>query len=200
MRGTRCGVRSATSRVAVHRAPRTPHPVPRTSHLAPNLNKMEKKKNKPLSKSEALELAKKYCDYQERCQQEVFEKLVVHHLSYDDIDEIISDLIEQGFLNELRFATAFARGKFRIKHWGKKKIAVELKKKKIPSNLIIKALNAIDNNEYINILKEVVAKKYDSLKSEKMQQKRMMKTAQYAISRGFESDLVWDELNQMFND
>lgn len=148
----------------------------------------EKKKIKITDITKALEKAQKYCAYQERCHQEIRYKLYEWGLWKNAVEEIISQLIEDGYLNEERFAIAYARGKFRIKQWGKAKIKLALKQKKVSDYCIRKGLEEIDTHDYLQTLKKILSSK--SLQSNKY------KAAQYAISRGFESDLVWDILNE----
>ena len=80
-----------------------------------------------LTKEQGLEKIKPYCAYQERCHREVKEKLYSYGLRKAEVEEILSFLIEENYLNEERFAVQFAGGKFRIKQWGKKKIQYEFK-------------------------------------------------------------------------
>src|SRR6478609_905032 len=84
------------------------------------------KQKKILTKAEAFQKASSFCAYQERTQQEVRDKLWELQVNRDWIEEIISQLIVENFINEERFAKAFAGGKFRIKKWGKVKIVMEL--------------------------------------------------------------------------
>ena len=91
-----------------------------------------------------LEKARKYCAFQERCHQELREKLYSWLLPEKSVEQIISELISEGFLNEERFAKAFSRGKFRIKRWGKNKITNELKRRNISEYSIRKGLKEIE--------------------------------------------------------
>ncbi|MDD5570328.1 MAG: regulatory protein RecX [Bacteroidales bacterium] len=143
----------------------------------------------------AIEKAKKYCAYQERAHSEVRKKLHEWGINEENVEGIISKLITERFINEERFAIAFARGKFRIKKWGKNKIKAELKKRKITEYCLNKALSEIDRKEYIKTLKEIILKKEKEIK-EKSEIKRKRKLSQYAISRGFESELVWEVINE----
>lgn len=148
-----------------------------------------------LSYEEALQKLQKYCAYQERCQQEVRNKLIEYGVYGDDLESIIADLISDNFLNEERFAKVFAGGKFRIKKWGKKKIIQELKAKKISEYCIKKAIQTeITEADYLLTLSEVLNKKAKLL-SESDKFKKNQKLAQYAIGRGFETELIWDCLN-----
>lgn len=134
-----------------------------------------------------------YCAYQERSQQEVRDKLYDMGLHSKDVEELISELISDNFLNEERFAMLYAQGKFRMKAWGKAKIKQALKLKRVSDYCIKKALNSIDYDEYINKLSTLVEKKSGEVK-EKDEYIRKNKIARYLIGKGFESELVWERL------
>lgn len=142
---------------------------------------------------QALLKAQKYCSYQERSQQEVRDKLYSFGLHRNEVENLIAELITSGFLKEERFAVAFAGGKFRIKGWGRIKIKLALKQKKVSEALIKQALKGIDERDYIIMLKKVIAEK-ENKTAEKNQLKRNYKIAQYVIGRGFEPELVWEIL------
>lgn len=153
----------------------------------------ENKKKKWLEPSQAVPKAQAWCTYQERSQQEARDKLYEWGLHRNEVENIIADLITSGFINEERFAKAYAGGKFRIKKWGRVKIRLELKRKQITDYCIRKGLQEIDDREYSKTLKKVLEEKARSI-TEKNPLKRNYKVAQYAISRGFEPELVWDML------
>ena len=142
-----------------------------------------------------LAKAQKFCDYQERYQQEVRDKLYSWDAKPDEVEQILCQLIEQDYICEERFARAFARGKFRIKNWGKTKIRQELKFRKISEYCIKQGFLEIPDEDYLETLKQVIEKKSHQLKSEKKSPLKQRKIAVYVISRGFESDLVWGVLN-----
>jgi regulatory protein len=144
----------------------------------------------------ALVKARAYCVYQERSHQELRDKLYEWGQHQKEVEAIISELISTGFINEERFAITYAGGKFRIKKWGKVKIKMGLKEKKVSDYCIRKALSAIDTEDYIATLKEILNSKAASVK-ESNSLKKKYKVAQYAISRGFESDLVWGVLGEV---
>jgi len=154
----------------------------------------EKQKETRLTKLQAIKRAENFCAYQERSQQEVRDKLYKWGQYPADVENIIVDLIAENFLNEERFTHSYTSGKFKIKQWGKIKIANGLKFKRIPPRLINEALNSIDPDEYFHTLTQIIEKKSRVL-SEKDPYKRKMKLVQYAISRGFEKDLIFDILN-----
>lgn len=144
---------------------------------------------KILTKEQALQKLKQYCAYQERCHREVKEKLYALGVWKRDHDEIIATLIEENYLNEERFAIAYAGGKFRIKGWGRVKIKYELKQKRVSEYCIKKALKQIDESDYIAKLTKLATEKYQSLKGEQYLI-RKKKTIDYLVGRGFELDLI----------
>ena len=146
-------------------------------------------KRKQLTKEEALQKLKHYCGYQERCHAEVRTKLYELGIRRYDHDELISNLIEESYLNEERFSIAFATGKFKIKQWGRVKIKYELKQKQVSDYCIRKALQQIDEVEYIKILEKLAIEKYASLKREQYLI-RKKKTMDYLMQKGFEPALI----------
>jgi regulatory protein len=153
---------------------------------------MEAKK-KYLSRSEALQKLMSYCAYQERCHDEVKQKLFDLGVYYEEADVIIVDLITNNFLNEERFAKAFAGGKFRVKKWGRKKIIQELKMKKISDYCIKQGMKEIDAEDYWSVLNQLAEQKMASLKDKNVLVKKN-KTSKYLASKGYEMDLIWDVL------
>lgn len=144
---------------------------------------------KSLTKEQALQKLKHYCAYQERCHSEVKEKLYQLGVWKKDHDEIIAALIEENYLNEERFAIAYAGGKFRVKQWGRVKIKYELKQKQVSDYSIKKAMKQIDEDEYLSVLNKLAKEKYASLKSEQYLV-RKKKTMDYLLAKGFEAELV----------
>jgi len=151
------------------------------------------KKIKITDEKVALAKAEHFCAYQERAQQEVRNKLYDWGLWPDAVENIIVKLIGDNFLNEERFAKAYVQGKFKQKGWGRIKIKQGLKIKRIPEKLLQKALLTIDSDEYFKMLIRVLSKKAELL-TEKVPYKRRYKLQQYALSRGFENDLINDVL------
>lgn len=136
---------------------------------------------------------KNWAAYQERSQHEARVKLYSLRVSEEDIEHIITELITNNFLSEERFALTLTSGKFRIKHWGKNKIKVELRKHKISDYLINKALNSIDPEEYEMVIKKIIDKRLSS-GNDISDQKQFYSTLNYLVSRGFEADLVLTHL------
>ena len=148
---------------------------------------MQKKR---LGKEEALQKLRHYCAYQERSHREVKEKLYSFGLSKTDVEESISALIEDDYLNEERYAQSFARGHFRTKHWGRVKISYELKQKGVSAYCIQKGLKEIEEGEYEKVLREVIEKKAESLPKTEKENIIRHKIAAYAMQRGFEMPLI----------
>ncbi len=158
---------------------------------------MQSPTKKKYTPAEAKSKIAKYCAYQERCHQEVRDKLYAYGLIPDDVELIIYELIQQDFLNEERFAISFVRGKFTYKKWGKNKIKTELKRRKISDYCIKKGLTHIDGEKYEEVLVSLLEKKITSLKSIKGYQKNY-KAAQFVIGKGYEPDLVWSIIKSNF--
>jgi regulatory protein len=151
---------------------------------------------KYLTKEQALQKLRQYCAYQERSHSEVQQKLWDLGVKRAEHDEILSTLIEEDYLNEERFAMAFAGGKFRMKDWGRKKIYYALKERKVSEYNIKKAMKEIDEEAYRKTLFELAEKKYALLKSEQYLI-RKKKTIDYLLQKGFEQDLVLRALNEI---
>ena len=137
----------------------------------------------------AKEKIQAYCAYQERCHQDVIKKLKSWGLIPEAVDMLLGELMQHNFLNEERFARSFARGRFRIKKWGRIKIRVELKSKGVYTKCIDLALEEIDENDYYQTVKELLQKK-SFLEKETNPFKRKAKLTRYLFSRGFEYDLI----------
>ncbi|NJN27892.1 MAG: regulatory protein RecX [Cyclobacteriaceae bacterium] len=142
---------------------------------------------------EAKAKAGHFCAYQERSQQEVRDKLYLLGLYSDEVELVLSELITENYVNEERFARSFASGKFRIKQWGRRKIAYALKQRHISTYCISRAMQEIPQDEYLQTIELLIAKKARSLTGDQLSIKR--KVANYLISKGFEGELVWDMLN-----
>ena len=151
--------------------------------------------NKVYTVKEATERIQSYCAIQDRCQWEVEKKMKEWGVSEIIIENILTDLILEKFVDEQRFSESFCRGKFRIKRWGKVKIKNELKIKKISENCINKGLSQINNKEYMQVLKNVYIKKRNSLKDTN-QFIRKGKIAKHLQQKGFESNLIWKLINK----
>ena len=137
-----------------------------------------------------------YCSYQERCHQEVQEKLYSYGLSEKERNQIIVHLIEHNFLNEERFARSFARGKHRIKHWGKIRIVNELKQRQISSPNIKCALTEIPEEEYQDTFDKLAEKHWETIR-ETNALKKKKKFCDYLLRKGWESNLVYGKMKEL---
>ena len=145
---------------------------------------------------EATKKLEHYCAYQERCHKEVAQKLTDMHMIPEARDVIIVHLIQHNFLNEERFAKTFVSGKFRIKAWGRRRLAFELKQKDISKVNINQALTNISDEEYIEVFNNLAEKKANSIKEPNIFKKK--KTfIDYFLYRGWESFLVYDKANEL---
>jgi regulatory protein len=148
-------------------------------------------RKKKLTAQQALQRAKLYCAYQERCHAETKEKLYSFGLLRSDVDNIVSQLIEGDYLNEERYATAFARGKFRLKQWGRVKIRYELKQRNVSEYCIKKAIKEIDELEYIKTLEKLAEEKLNELNDETNELIRKKKVFNYLLQKGYERELIF---------
>ena len=153
-----------------------------------------------LSAEQALQKIKHYCAYQERSHKEVRDKLYSMGLKYSVIQQLISQLIEQDYLNEERFAIQFAGGKFRMKHWGRVKIKYELKQRQVSEYCIRKAMKEIDENDYQRTLQKLAEEKWQSIRGEGVNRfVKMGKTTDYLLQKGFEPELVRQTITALKN-
>ena len=146
---------------------------------------------------QSLQKIKQYCAYQERCHAEVRDKLYSYGLHRKDVDEIISTLIQENYLNEERFAIHFAGGKFRMNKWGKNKIKQALKLRQVSEYCIKKALKGIDTSDYNKTLQKLTEQKMKTLKSEKNIFIKKKKLQDFLLMKGYESGLVSEEVKKI---
>lgn len=145
---------------------------------------------------EAIQKIEHYCAYQERCHDEVISKLKSLKLNSNEIDEIIVHLIEHNFLNETRFACSFARGKHRIKFWGKIRIINELKFRNISQYNINLGLAEITPEEYATTFDTLAQRNWESIRESNIQKKRK-KCSDFLLRKGFESNLVYKKIKEL---
>ena len=137
-----------------------------------------------------------YCAYQERCHDEVSAKLRALGQEQDVADEIIVHLINNNYLNEERFARSFARGKHRIKHWGKVRIVSELKFRNISAPLIKAALTEIDDGEYLDTFETLADRHWSSITESNILKKRK-KFCDFLLRKGYESQLIYSKVQEL---
>ena len=154
------------------------------------------KNEKSYTVAEATKLMENFCAYQERCHKEVAQKLYDLHMIPEARDKITLHLLQHNFLNEERFSKSFARGKFSIKNWGRIRIVNELKFRNISPYNIKTALKEIDEEVYLKTLQKVAEKKWAVIKEPNAFKKRS-KLLTYLSSKGYESDLVYEVVNDL---
>ena len=148
---------------------------------------------------DALRRLAAFCAYQERTQQEVRDKLAEWDIYGDEAEEIITELIEQNYLNEGRFAKIFAGSKFRVKHWGKHKIRQHLKQRGITGNNLEEAMKEIEPDNYRQSLMDLLEKKKRSLREDNPLVLKQ-KLVRFAVGKGYESELIWSVLGELEQD
>ena len=138
-----------------------------------------------------------YCKYQERCHQEVRNKLYELGCTTPEVEQQLTRLIESNALNEERFARAFAGGKFRMMQWGREKIKQQLKVRKISDYCIRKAMTEIDETDYGKTLEKLAYKKLVEIKGDRSPLSRKSKLYRYLVQKGYERDLVIDLVKEL---
>lgn len=146
--------------------------------------------------TEAKRKAEHFCVYQERCHQEITAKLKSMRMIPEAIDVILVHLIEHDFLNETRFACSFARGKHRIKFWGKIRIIRELKFRSISQYNITQGLKEIDPEEYITNFENLAQRHWDKMTDRNKLTKRK-KFCDFLLRKGFESGLIYEKVREL---
>ncbi len=141
-------------------------------------------KSKSYTVEQATRLLERYCVYQDRCHVEVEKKLNAINMVSEAQEVIIIHLIQHNFLNEERFAKSFARGKFKIKKWGKYKIKNELKYRKISAYNIKTAMLEINDDAYLETIENLVVKKLKSLNEKNIFIKKK-KILNYLLQKGY---------------
>ena len=144
----------------------------------------------------ATDRIKRYCSVQDRCQLDVVKKMNEWGLGEKTKNHLLDILIMENYINEERFSQSFCRGKFKIKHWGKRKISTELKQKNISNICIKKGLEEIKKDEYLKVLDKLFKQKKDKV-TDKNQFVKKTKIANFLIQRGFESFLVWEKMKDL---
>ena len=153
---------------------------------------------KTFTKEQVYQKLRHYCAYQDRCHAEVKTKAYSFGIRKGDVEELTSRLIEEGCLNEERYARSFAGGKFRIKHWGKMKIKAEMKQRRISEYCIAAALNEIDQDKYRETLHRLAVKRWNSIKGPGTNLfVKMAKTKNFLLLKGYEINLVAIEIKEL---
>jgi len=147
-------------------------------------------KRTTLSLEQALQKARHYCGYQERCHRDVQEKLYSFGLRKPDVERALATLIEENYLNEERFAHQYAGGHFRLKSWGRVRIRYELKQKQVSDYCIKKALATIGEEEYEQALVKLAKDRAEALADEPNAYIRRQKLQDFLLRKGYEADRI----------
>lgn len=148
-----------------------------------------------MSYDRALAKAMRYCSFQERCQFDLTNRFIAWNVKKEEFDKILDVLIEDDFLNEVRYVEAFVRGKFKMKKWGKNKIKMGLIAKRVYNESQFDQVfnEEIDKEEYLKTIVELIEKK-SYLVDESDEFKKRDKLYRYMLGKGYESELVLKEL------
>jgi regulatory protein len=161
------------------------------------IHRSDKLRSVPLVNDPAVALARarSFCAYQERCRTEVIIRTRSFGLNREESEKVIEKLEEEGFLNDERFALTYAGSKFRILHWGKIKIRAGLRSKGVADNFIAQALESIDEEQYLQCLRDMITAKQSTLKGLKDIRVVKQKIFSFLASKGFEESLIFQEIN-----
>lgn len=144
---------------------------------------------KEYSFDELVYKAASYCSMSEHCVSEVETKLKAWGASESDSEKVIDRMMQENFIDEKRYCTFFVKDKFRFNSWGKIKIAFQLKSKRLDRTLIAEALELIEENDYQEMLLELLKSKLKGLKYDNNYEKQG-KLFRFAQGRGFENNLI----------
>ena len=159
------------------------------------VTKLDKKQIIPFNSTQVKQKMEYYCNYQDRCHDEINSKLFTYKLLESERNEIIVYLIENNFLNETRFACSFARGKHRMSSWGRNRIVNELKFRHISTFNIKKALQEFSDDEYLETFAKLADRCWNGI-GERNATKKRKKFCDYMLRKGYESNLVFDKVKE----
>ena len=152
-----------------------------------------------MNKEKALNLAAAICSKKEHCSWEIQEKLIKWEIPEKEIARIMAFLHQHQFIDDARYAQAYAEDKFRFNHWGKQKIALMLHRKKIDPELISRTLEALNTDNYQEACLTLLRQKMKSLPQEEPY-KRKAKLIRFGLGRGFDYDLINRCLQHLLSD
>jgi len=160
---------------------------------------MRKEKIGQLSKEQALAKAASLCSLSEHCSSQIQEKLLSWGVSDKDTEEIINHLVEENFIDDIRFSRAYCHDKFCYNHWGRTKIRQMLRHLRLSDGEIAEGMKAIPDESYDETLMDVLRAKDRTLRETDMYQ-RKGKLVHHLLSRGFEMGIVLDAVDEYFHD
>lgn len=143
----------------------------------------------------ALNKAMAMCSKKECCRHDIFEKAASWSIGRADSENIIETLTKEKFIDEHRYASAYVRDKFNYNRWGKVKIAAGLRMKGIPADIVSESLELIESDEYRQALEKLISLQRRKVKANN-QYELKGKLMRFALSRGFESSLIYEILGE----
>ncbi len=149
-----------------------------------------------ISEEQALKRAMQICSRQEKCKNDIHQKLKMWNIEDSSAETIIENLVNENFIDEERFSIAFANDKYKFNKWGKQKIRFQLSAKKISDSHIYTALSEIDNELYFSIIEKEIITKHKNTKANSDWELKA-KIMQFAQSRGYEIEIVEKILNKV---
>lgn len=143
-----------------------------------------------LNHTELFDKLLRYCDYQERCAGDIRKKAKILGVATErEVNKLIRELTESGYLDEERFVKSFVKGKFNIKKWGLKRIERELHIRNLPEDLIQKGLSEIESENYELQFQMLAERKWETIKGKSLYD-RKSKLFRFLYNKGYESDLI----------
>ena len=142
----------------------------------------------------------RYCEYQPRCHKEVRNKLYELGCTTPEVEEHIITLIQSGLLNEENYARAIARGKFRLKNWGRNKIIAQLRQQQVSLQCIKLGLTEIDEDEYLQTATRLAEKKWRELRADRKSRIQQQKVYRYLLQKGYEPRVINEAINETLKD
>ncbi|TNE53387.1 MAG: RecX family transcriptional regulator [Bacteroidetes bacterium] len=149
-----------------------------------------------LTYEQALHRLQKWCALQDRCEQEVLQKLRSFQLKEEEIARVMEQLRKERFLDEERFARSYVQGKFNQKRWGRIKIRAYLKQKSVPESIIREAFSELSEDDYEETIAYLIARKEKELGGRKEDFETKVKIQRYLMGKGFESELIIRKLGE----
>ncbi len=141
--------------------------------------------------------AERYCANEEQCRTSVRKKLCDWGASVEASTKIVNRLVDQGFVDEKRFARYYCSCKLRTQKWGRLKVIYQLRAKQVPPKYITEALTDVTDEEYRSILRTVADDKWATYDPDEPLVKRKAKLSTFLASRGYESEVILELLPQM---
>lgn len=146
-------------------------------------------RSKEMTEAQALKRLASWCAKSEHCTGEAEEKMLRWGFGWQERARVIAKLVDAKFIDDERFTNYFVHDKIRLSHWGRRKIEVALRQKHVDSDIISNALDAVDDNEYIEVLRPMVRLKMETVNADS-DYERAMKTVKWAMGRGFTIDII----------